>query len=407
MRILLATYWLIPHVGGVWKFMMQINQQLEALGHEVDMLGNSPDYSKFHIWNRGLELSKEELRPLLAAKLDASQAPLLHGDHLIDYYERDRYMMELAAAYFGLESYDVIHTQDIFSARALSRVKPAHIPLIAHLHGSVATELKNHFRSHPELNIDERSPAWKYFDSTEYYGASAGDLTITANHMQRNMLIREFQVPASKIAVFQYGLDTEEFWGKVAKGTPIQRPTNKKVIIFPARLVAVKGIDVLISALGLLKFKRQDWVCWIVGDGEKRRELESQAAGLLLENEVLFLGERDDVPALLTLADIFVHSCIQDNQPFSVMEAQIAGLAVCVSSAGGLPEMVEHGVTGLISPVNDPVALAQQLNNLLEDDAFRKQLGSNAQAWGNVHWSMGTMIHRLLSVYRLAVYNPF
>ncbi|MEF2967948.1 glycosyltransferase family 4 protein [Paenibacillus sp. M1] len=406
MKILLATYWLIPHVGGVWKFMTQIKERLEAMGHEVDLLGNSPDYSRFHIWNRGMELPKAGLQPLLAAKLDAEHAPLLHGDPLIDFYERDRYLMELSAAYFGLESYDLIHTQDIFSARALSRVKPAHIPLIAHLHGSVATELRNHFRSNPQLNINEDSPAWKYFESIEHYGAMSGNLTITANHAQRNMLIREFGVPASRVAAFQYGLDMDQFWRKAGEGTSLRRPSGKKVIIFPARLAAVKGINVLISALGLLKCKRRDWVCWIVGDGEQRTELENQAAGLQLQEDVLFLGERSDVPALLLNSDIFVHSCIQDNQPFSVMEAQIAGLAVCVSSAGGLPEMVEHGRTGLISPVNNPLVLSEQLNILLENEVSRKELGRNAQAWGSVHWSLDAMISRLLSIYNLALYNP-
>lgn len=406
MRILLATYWLIPHVGGVWKFMMQIKQHLEALGHEVDLMGNSPDYSKYHIWNRGLELPKAELRPLLEAKLDKAKAPLLHAQSPIDFYELDRYMMELSSVYFGLDQYDVIHTQDIFSARALARVKPPHIPLIAHLHGSVATELKNHFIKNPHLNVNASSPAWRYFEIMEHYGAMSGDLAITANHVQRNKLIHEYWVPASRIAAFQYGLDGEAFRQSLIRGTSIRRPERKKVIIFPARLTAVKGIDVLISALGILKSARRDWVCWIVGEGEKRQELERQVATLQLQEDVLFLGERDDVPALLAISDIFVHSCIQDNQPFSVMEAQMAGLAVCVSDAGGLPEMVEHGKTGLISPVNDPASLAAQLSLLLENEALRRELGRNAQAWGSAHWSMNAMIQRLLSVYHLAVAEP-
>jgi len=61
MKILLATHWLIPHVGGVWNFMEQLKNRLEQLGHEVDLLGNSPDYKKIHIVNRGKELAKEAL----------------------------------------------------------------------------------------------------------------------------------------------------------------------------------------------------------------------------------------------------------------------------------------------------------------------------------------------------------
>lgn len=403
MKILLATYWLIPHVGGVWKYMTQVKERLEALGHEVDMLGNNTDYSKFHIYNREMELNKELIRPLLAAKLDAEHAPALHADPLIDFYERDRYILELSAAYFGLGQYDIINTQDIFAARALSRIKPPNTPLIAHLHGSVSGELHNHFRMNPQLGIHEQSPAWKYFESIEYFGAISADLTITANQWQKNVLVNQHGVPDTQVSVFQYGLDTATFWQKAQQGTEVQKPTDKKVIIFPARLVFVKGIDVLITALGLLKTRRQDWVCWIVGEGDKRKELEKQAAGLNLQDDVIFWGERDDVPALLAKSDIFVHSCLQDNQPFSVMEAQIAGLATCVSNAGGLPEMVEHGRTGLVSPVRDPLALFEQLNSLLADDEYRTELGRNAQSWAINHWSMDLMIDRLLQVYHAAI----
>lgn len=403
MRILLATFWLVPHVGGVWKFMSQLKERLEAMGHEVDVMGNSPDYAKFHMPNRGWELSKEAVRPMLLSKLDAAHTPSMHADSLIHSYELDRYTMELSALYFGLDRYDIIHTQDVFSARALSRVKPPHVPLIAHLHGSVSEEMKNHFLLHPEFGIYPYSPAWRYFESIEYYGAVSSTLTITANQWQKSLLVHGLGVPEPQVSVFQYGLDTEAFRQNANSGTDLQKPGGKKVIICPARLTFVKGIDVLIEALGLLKQSRQDWVCWIVGEGEKRGELEQQAANLGLQNDVMFLGERHDVPALLTLSDIFVHSCIQDNQPFSVMEAQMAGLPVCVSEAGGLPEMVEHGVTGLVSPVRDSFALSEQLKLLLDNESLRLEIGHHAKAFAAAHWSLDLMIERVLGIYHSAL----
>ncbi|MDF2936151.1 MAG: glycosyltransferase family 1 protein [Paenibacillaceae bacterium] len=405
MKVLLATYWLIPHIGGVWTFMNQIRNRLEQMGHEVDVLGNSPDYSSFHLYNKGLSLDKRHLLPMLETKLSQSLAPYLFEQPVIWQNEYDRYCLELSAAYFGLEQYDVIHTQDVISARALSRIKPKRTPLVSHIHGSVATEMFSHFRMHPELGIYENSPAFNYFKAMEYYGASGTDLSITANHWQRNMLVSEFGVPPEKVAVFQYGLDADPFWAKVAAGTDIQRPPGKKVIIFPARLVFIKGVHILIDALATLKQARSDWVCWIVGDGDQRAALEDQTRRLGLQQEVAFLGNRNDVPALLSQSDIFVHCCLQDNQPFSVMEAQMAGLPVLVSSAAGLPEMVEHGVTGMISPAGDAVTLFQQLRQLLEDDEYRTRLGQQAQSWARSHWSLDLMIGRLLEVYQKVMDN--
>lgn len=403
MKILLATFWVIPHVGGVWTFMRQVSQRLQQLGHEVDLLGNSPDTSGFHIVNTERRLSKEALLPMLKAKLDAIRAPYLHQNPIIWQPELERYCMELTAAYLGLEQYDIIHTQDVIAARALSRVKPKRTPLVAHIHGSVASEMFAYFRLHPQLGVGINSPAYRYYHAIEHYGAAEADIAITANHWQRNMLLRQFSVPHEKVIAFQYGLDLAAFHAQYTADTPVRRPPGKKVIIFPARLVMIKGIHVLVDALAGLQQLRQDWVCWIVGEGEERLPLERQVQQHGLQQQVAFLGTRHDVPALLAQSDIFVHSCLHDNQPFSVMEAQMAGLPVLVSSAGGLPEMVQHGVTGMISPVGDAADLLRHLQWLLENESERQTMGRRAQEWARSHWSLDRMMERLLDVYQGAI----
>lgn len=403
MKILLATHWLIPHVGGVWNFMEQLKNRLEQLGHEVDLLGNSPDYKKIHIVNRGKELAKEALLPMLESKLNSQTAPGLNQHYAIRHYELERYCMELAAAYFGLQQYDIIHTQDSFSTRSLGRVKPGRTPLVSHVHGSVAREMMDHFRNNPSKGVDERSPAWRYFPALEYHAAMSSDLTIAANHWSKNILMTDCGVPDHRITVFQYGLDAAAFQAKYNAGTPLRRPPGKKVIICPARLVYVKGVHVLLDSLAVLKQMRSDWVCWIVGDGGMRGQLEEQTVRASLQHDVFFLGEHNNVPGLLAQADIFAHTCIQDNQPFSVMEAQMAGLPSVVSTAGGLPEMVTHGYTGLIAPVGDAVSTAKQLSLLLEREDYRKFLGQNAKAFAQDHWSMDLMVQRTLNVYYGAI----
>ncbi|NMO95873.1 glycosyltransferase family 4 protein [Paenibacillus lemnae] len=403
MRILLATMWLVPHVGGVWNFMQQLQNRLTYMGHTVDLLGNSPDYGKFHIVNRGQELPKELLLPMLNAKLNAGSSPMVTSEEILQFYEFERYCLELSAAFFGLDQYDIIHTQDIFAARSLGRVKPKHVPLISHVHGSVAKEMHDHFLSHPEKGILPGSPTWRYFPEVEYQAGMSADLTIAANQWSKNMLVGEYGVSDHQVTVFPYGMETGTFYAKMLAGTPTKRPAGKKVIICAARLVAVKGIDVLLTALSMLKQMRNDWVCWIVGDGEMRDALQELTVSLALQQEVFFHGTRNDVPGMLNESDIFVHTCIQDNQPYSVMEAQLAGLPSVVSNAGGLPEMVQHGVTGLVSSVGDACSVAQHLYLLLDDDEYRLTLGRNAQAFANSYWSMDLMIDRLMAIYNQAI----
>ncbi|MFB5677007.1 glycosyltransferase family 4 protein [Paenibacillus terreus] len=398
MNILLATYWGIPHLGGVWPFMLQIKRRLEQMGHTVDLLGNTPDSSKFHLVNQGRELGKELILPVLEKRLDEMAAPLLHADSWVRFMELDRYCMELSASYFGLDHYDIIHTQDVISTLAMSRVKKKHTALVANIHGSIAREfmLWQHDYEYRE------SPVWKYYWALEHYGASAADVTIASTNWMKNILVQDFEVPEQQICTFQYGLDTDQFWSVSAKGTDITAPYGKKVIICPSRLVHIKGLHFLIAALQLLKQHRSDWVCWIVGEGLIKEELMNQVLQAGIGEDVIFLGHREDVPALLQEADIFVHPSIQDNMPFSVMEAQVSGLPVLVSNAGGLPEMVQHEVTGLISPVGDVNTLASQLDFLLTYDEARVNMGAAAKARGTEHWSMDQMIGRLLQVYHRA-----
>jgi glycosyltransferase involved in cell wall biosynthesis len=398
MKILLATYWVLPHLGGVWPFMYQLKTKLESLGHEVDLLSNGED-SQIMIGNR--MLSKGHFLHFLDTKLTSSFYPALRDNQWVYHAELERYCFELASAYLGLEKYDVIHTQDVISAQSIHRVKPKKTPLVSHIHGSVASEVQRYLEKRNGTPGD--SLVWEYYKAIEYNGATSPDVAITANHWVKNILKTEFNVPDEQVRVFQYGLNTDEFLKQMQEYTPVERPVNKKVIISTGRIVEIKGLNYLISALALLKQHRDDWVYWIVGEGDETGALQTQTVSLGLQEHVQFLGRRDDIPQLLNLSDIFVQPSIIDNQPLSLIEAQVAGKPAIVSNAGGLPEMVENGKTGLISEVGDVETLYHHLNLLLSNDQYRKDLGANAREWGMTHWSMDLMVERMLEVYQYAI----
>ncbi|MFB5677003.1 glycosyltransferase family 4 protein [Paenibacillus terreus] len=400
MNILLAMYWPIPHLGGVWPFMLQMKRELEQLGHTVDLFGNTPDRSKYHMVNQGKELSKDLVFPVLERKLNETAAPLLQMDSWVRHLELDRHCMELSAAYFGLDHYDIIHTQDIISTLAMSRVKNKHTALVATIHGSLAREYML-WEQNPGYR---ESPVWKYYWALEHDGAAAADVTITPTNWLKNILVQDFAVPEQRVSTIPNGLDIDQFRSVCAQSTDITAPYGKKVMICPARLVHIKGLHFLISALQLLKQRRSDWVCWIAGEGDKKEELMQQALAAGIGEDLVFLGQREDVPALLQQADIFVHPSIQDNMPFSVMEAQVSGLPAVVSNAGGLPEMVQHEITGLVSDVGDVNTLASHLEFLLAHDEVRAHLGETAKVWGTEHWSLDHMIGRYLKAYQRALW---
>lgn len=401
LKILLATYWPIPHLGGVWNYMNQLQKKLESLGHEVDILGYDEDNLNVQMLNQNIKIERTKLLPLLQAKLDKQHYPELYENLLIEYTEFQRYVFELGTAYFGLEKYDLIHTQDVISTACIDRIRPEHIPLVATLHGSVAHEI------HHQLTTIHKTPnsymAKAYYDELEKVGASSSEITIVANSWLKNILVDEFHVKSDHVRVLHYGFDTENFIRQMKVKSPIKPPKGKKVIIYSGRLTELKGIKHLLEALAKLKTERQDWICWILGSGEEEARLRIKTKVLGLEDYVQFLGKRDDIPYLLTKSDIYVLPTLLENQPLSLIESQIAGKAAIVSEVGGLPEMVEHNVTGILTPPGDSKKLYENINLLLSDERLRKKLGSNAKKWGMTHWSIDQGIKKLMEIYSEAI----
>lgn len=399
MRVLLSTYFSLPHVGGLSAYVDILKKELESMGHEVDVFAHHPSMQAYYMPNLGRTLDKAKIKELIYKKV------LAYFDKYMPYVEKwirwreiERYCFETAAATFGLRKYDLIHTQDIISTRALWRSKPKGTPLIASIHGCLATE----FIYSGDIS-GKHTLRWKYVSAEEYYGATSSNATIVPTNWLKNLYAAEFRIPASRLKVISYGMDIRAFQKKMEQPTTIKAPSGKKVLICPARLVPVKGHKHLLDALAMLKRDRDDWVCWLLGDGPLKNELTQQSRSLGLEDNVMFLGARSDVPALLKQSHVFVLPSLQDNLPFAVMEAQIAGKAVVVSDAGGIPEMVSHGKTGFISPNGQSEPMYQNLRHVLADDVLRKRLGEQAEQWVMRHWSIETMMEPTLDVYEAVV----
>ncbi|AWB45824.1 hypothetical protein DCC85_17625 [Paenibacillus sp. CAA11] len=397
-RILLATYWYLPHVGGVDAYVWLLKQELERQGHHVDVLAHHPDMAHYYLVNGDKIINKWKVKHTVYDKvMRFYQQYLAHVDPWIRYRDIERYCFELAATLFDLEQYDLIHTQDIISTRALSRVRPKSTALVATIHGLLA---KEHLFS-GSIETKE-SLAWKYVADEEYYGCISADRTIVPTDWLAKEMA-QFAVPNAALHVIPYGMDTVAFLEKTQQ--PLSEPIPTKgsfLISCPARLVPVKGHRTLIGALHLLANDPQ-WHCCLLGDGELRGELELLIQSLKLTDRITLLGDRKDVPAILKRSDVMVLPSLQDNLPFSVMEAQLAGTPIVASDAGGLPEMIQHEQTGLLFKAGSEEQLAEQLVRIMKDSALREDLARRAFAWAEQQWSLESLLERTMEVYEEAL----
>lgn len=419
MRILFACYFELPHYGGLSRYVDTLKRELEEHGHQVDILSHHQGMQKIYKFSyrpnkfgwavTGREIDKstncQEHTATIKDVIDHQvyqyyEQNLPHVDPRIRWREIERYTFEVAASLLDLSEYDLIHTHDILSTRALWRVKPADVPLVATVHGILATEYINS----GEIK-SKRSLMWKYALAEEYFGHMSTDATIVPTNWQKRQLRTKYTVPSRKINVIPYGMELYPFLKQLNFDPypPLnheQKSEGKFVIACPARLVPEKDHKTLMQALSILKETRKDFVCWLIGDGSLRFELELQAKQSGIRDHIVFFGARWDVPALLRMSDVVVLASIQDMHPFTLMEAQVAGKPCVASDAGGIPEVVRNGATGMIFQTGNSGQLARRLLKLMDNPQLRSQLAQDAMELGRVRYDSKTLYKKTMRIYQ-------
>jgi glycosyltransferase involved in cell wall biosynthesis len=175
-------------------------------------------------------------------------------------------------------------------------------------------------------------------------------------------------------------------------------PPEAGLVLAVGRLNAEKGQSLLLQAAPAVLSRCPGTVFALAGDGPLRGALEQQAAQLGIAGQVRFLGVRQDVPALLAAADLFVLPSRSEGMPNALLEAMAAGLPVVSFEVGGVGEVLVHGVTGLLVPPEDADGLARAMLALLENEQERRRLGAAARERIRANHNMENMClqYRLL-----------
>lgn len=166
-----------------------------------------------------------------------------------------------------------------------------------------------------------------------------------------------------------------------------------------ARLAPQKGLADFLSAAAML-CPNASTSFVVAGDGPLRESLESKAHTLGLSGRVFFLGHLADVPSLLRALDIFVLPSLTEGFPLSLLEAMAAGLPVVATRVGGIPEIVNHGATGLLVPSGSPKDLAGAILELLANHDLAAAMGQAGRHRAAHSFSLDTMVDKTLEQYQ-------
>jgi glycosyltransferase involved in cell wall biosynthesis len=175
-------------------------------------------------------------------------------------------------------------------------------------------------------------------------------------------------------------------------GARIQPPLGgaRVIVLTACRLVPWKHVDGVIAAVAPL----ENVELWIAGDGPLRRELEQQRAKTAGGEKVRFLGqlEAGQVMECMQRADVFVLNSSYEGLPHVVIEAMGAGMTVVATLAGGTPELVRPGFTGVLVPVGEAAQLQVALERAIQSPAEAQRLAENGRRFVEEQFSMERML---------------
>src|SRR5882672_2139034 len=227
------------------------------------------------------------------------------------------------------------------------------------------------------------------------------DCFIAASEAIRQMLVGD-GVPAEQTVTVHEGIDVEHVVGAppVNVHEAFWLPHGSPVIGNVAALVPHKGQRYLIEAAHLVVQQLPDARFVILGEGELREHLEKQVHEHHLEKHVWLPGFRTDVLGCISGFDLFVMSSVTEGLGTSLLDAMAASRPIVATTAGGIPEIVEEGVNGLLVPPRDHHALAQGIVRALSDEALRRRMGEAGFARVNERFTVERMVEKTADVYR-------
>ena len=224
---------------------------------------------------------------------------------------------------------------------------------------------------------------------------------VTVSRHVRAMLV-ERGVPDARISAIPTGVDLSRFDG--AAGAALREElgiaAGRPVIGTVAILRKKKGHAFLLEAIPQVLAEFPAALFLFAGDGPQRANIERRVGELGLGDNVRLLGLRRDLPNVLAGIDLFVLPTLQEALGTSFIEAMAMGRPVVGSAVDGVPEVVRHGVNGLLVPPAEPAALAAAIIDLLRDPQRCAALGEAGRRIARDEYSVEVMGEAMLALYR-------
>lgn len=370
-------------VGGIARVVHDLSHTFAKQGHEVHVItykeGNTKEFEK----DGEVFVHRVTNYPI-------------NANNLIDWVMQLNFcMLEKAADVmkeFG--KFDIIHAHDWLVAYAARALKKAYkLPLVATIH---ATE------SGRNKGIHDKSQG--YINDVEWM------LTYEASNVICNSVYMKYEIqnlfgkPMENVHVVPNGINVNKFDGQ-ERDWDFRRnyaADNEKIVFFAGRIVHEKGIQILLEAAPKILRNYQDVKFVIAGRGPCLDDLKAQAERLGISNKVYFTGYLNDAQITKMYKAIDIATFPSLYEPFGIvaLEGMLAGAATVVSDAGGLNEIVSHGIDGMKSYAGNANSLADSILEVLFNHDLYEQITKNAQEKVKEEFNWDIIAKKTMAVYK-------
>ena len=389
MKILVLAWEFPPRiVGGIARHVAELYPEIVNLGHEIHLLtiefGSTPKYELvegIHLYRCHVERGHDFFHWVS----NMNQSMTKKGQELLCSHN----------------DFDLIHAHDWLVGDAAISLKHAFkIPILATIH---ATEYGRYNGIH---NVKQRY----IYDKEKLLAHEAWRIIVCSQYMRQEVQ-RVFQSPEDKVDVVYNGIrpekkhhasgfDRQEFRRRFAEDT-------EKIIYYVGRMTYEKGISVLLNAAPQIIAAMEGKVkLFIIGGGNTDR-LQFQADSLNIREKCHFTGfmSDDDLDKFQTIADCAVFPSLYEPFGIVALESFAARVPVVVSNTGGLPEVVTHNQTGIITRANDPHSLTEGILQVLQRPELCQDLVQNAYKSISERFSWDDLARQTVAVYGQITYE--
>ena len=371
--------------GGMNVYVRDLTRQLGAMGVHVDVFTRSQDEHVPHVLhdlgygNRVVHVPSGPEIPLPKQELLA---------YLDDYV---RGILEFSTN--KDVQYDVIHSHYWTSGLAAGNLKQVWEAPIIHMFHTLGAMKQRVRRPNEEVEGDYRVKGEKDV-------LRIADKIVAATQAELVQLQWLYQADTGKISVIPPGVDLSRFYPIPSDEAKeyIGIPPCERVLLYVGRIEPLKGIDVLIEAIAIMRKQGMQVCLSVIGGGMEGDPITANGEMIRLHalreehgltDMITFLGSRDQdkLPYYYSAADAVVVPSHYESFGMVALEAMACGTPVVASHVGGLAYLIQNGVTGYTVPVDDPHELAARLQDLISDEELRQMMSLQAATFaGQYGW---------------------